>query len=75
MIDIHTHILPGMDDGAADIYDSIEMAALAYENGTKVIVAIGITTAICRSIYDSAESFITGSRRSNILKRRRKAEC
>ena len=39
MIDIHTHILPGMDDGAADIYDSIEMAALAYENGTKVIVA------------------------------------
>ena len=39
MIDIHTHILPGVDDGAADIYDSIEMAALAYENGTKVIVA------------------------------------
>lgn len=39
MIDIHTHILPGIDDGAADIYDSIEMAALAYENGTKVIVA------------------------------------
>lgn len=29
MIDIHTHILPGIDDGAQDIYDSIEMAALA----------------------------------------------
>lgn len=39
MVDIHTHILPGMDDGAADIYDSIEMAALAHEFGTKVIVA------------------------------------
>ena len=39
MIDIHTHILPGMDDGAADIYDSIDMAALAYESGTSVIVA------------------------------------
>ena len=39
MIDIHTHILPGVDDGAADIYDSIEMAAMAYENGTTVIVA------------------------------------
>ena len=39
MIDIHTHILPGLDDGAADIYDSIEMAALAYENGTKAVVA------------------------------------
>ena len=40
MIDIHTHILPGLDDGAADIYDSIEMASLAYRNGTNVIVAI-----------------------------------
>lgn len=39
MIDIHTHILPGMDDGAEDIYDSIDMAALAYESGTTVIVA------------------------------------
>lgn len=39
MIDIHTHILPGLDDGASDIYDSLEMAALAYESGTTVIVA------------------------------------
>lgn len=39
MIDIHTHILPGLDDGAADIYDTIEMAGLAYETGTRVIVA------------------------------------
>lgn len=39
MIDIHTHILPGMDDGAQDIYDCIEMAALAYESGTETIVA------------------------------------
>ena len=29
MVDIHTHILPGLDDGAADIYDTIEMAELA----------------------------------------------
>lgn len=39
MIDIHTHILPGIDDGASDIYDSIEMAAMARESGTTVIVA------------------------------------
>mgnify|MGYP005764409829 CR=1 FL=1 len=39
MIDIHTHILPGLDDGAADIYDTVEMAALAYESGTTTIVA------------------------------------
>ena len=39
MIDIHTHILPGLDDGAEDIYDSLEMGAMAQEHGTKVIVA------------------------------------
>ena len=39
MIDIHTHILPGFDDGASDIFDSIEMAALARDSGTTVIVA------------------------------------
>ena len=39
MVDIHTHILPGLADGAADIYDTIEMAELAYESGTTVIVA------------------------------------
>ena len=26
MIDIHCHILPGMDDGAQNIHDSIDMA-------------------------------------------------
>ena len=39
MIDLHTHILPGLDDGAGDIYDSIEMALLAKDSGTSVIVA------------------------------------
>ena len=33
MIDIHMHILPGVDDGAEDIYDAIEMARLAYQSG------------------------------------------
>ncbi len=39
MTDIHTHILPGADDGAADIYETVEMARLAFETGTEVIVA------------------------------------
>ena len=26
MIDIHAHILPGIDDGAEDMYDTLEMA-------------------------------------------------
>lgn len=39
MIDIHTHILPGIDDGAEDIYETIEMVKIAVESGTQVIVA------------------------------------
>lgn len=39
MVDIHTHILPGMDDGASDIYDMIEMARLAINSGTTELVA------------------------------------
>lgn len=39
MVDIHTHILPGFDDGASDIYDALEMAQNAFDNGTKIIVA------------------------------------
>lgn len=39
MIDIHTHILPWMDDGAADIYETLEMAAIAAESGVRKIVA------------------------------------
>lgn len=39
MIDIHCHILPGFDDGARDIYDTLDMASLAHVSGTKIIVA------------------------------------
>lgn len=39
MTDIHTHILPGLDDGAQSVYDTIEMAAMAFESGTRCIVA------------------------------------
>ena len=39
MIDIHAHILPGMDDGAEDLQDALEMAKIAVENGITVMVA------------------------------------
>ena len=39
MVDIHSHILWGMDDGASSAEDSIAMLELARENGTTDIVA------------------------------------
>lgn len=39
MIDIHSHILPGVDDGADTIEESIEMAKQAVANGIHKMVA------------------------------------
>ena len=39
MYDLHSHILPGVDDGPAQIEDSIEIARIAAANGTRTILA------------------------------------
>jgi len=39
MIDLHCHILPGLDDGPITMEDSINMARAAVDNGIHTIVA------------------------------------
>ncbi|KIO68272.1 Manganese-dependent protein-tyrosine phosphatase [Caldibacillus thermoamylovorans] len=39
MIDIHCHILPGLDDGAQNLNDSLDMARAAVSNGIHKVVA------------------------------------
>ena len=39
MIDIHCHILPGLDDGPSNEEDSLELARAAVASGTRAIVA------------------------------------
>src|SRR5574337_776093 len=39
MIDLHCHILPGIDDGAQTVTDSLVMAQKAIEEGIHTIVA------------------------------------
>src|SRR5690625_4635771 len=39
MIDIHSHILPGLDDGAQTEEDSLKMATQAVEQGIHTIIA------------------------------------
>jgi protein-tyrosine phosphatase len=39
LIDIHCHILPGVDDGPATLTEALEMARIAVGDGTRRIVA------------------------------------
>lgn len=39
MTDIHCHIIPGVDDGAGDLVDGLEMAGLAQSSGVTHIIA------------------------------------
>lgn len=47
MIDIHTHILPGVDDGAESFRESLKLIRQAAEGGTKHIVL----TPHCAPLY------------------------
>ena len=37
-IDLHTHILPGVDDGAKDMDTALQLLEMAWENGTGTVV-------------------------------------
>ena len=39
MVDIHCHILHGIDDGAENFETALDMAELAIQNGTTEIIA------------------------------------
>lgn len=45
MIDIHCHILSGLDDGAKNMDESIAMARIAYDDGIRHIIATPHFTA------------------------------
>jgi protein-tyrosine phosphatase len=39
MIDFHSHILPGMDDGSKNVAESMEMMEASFNQGVEMIVA------------------------------------
>ena len=39
MIDLHAHILPGVDDGPASLEEAVELARAAVDAGTRVLAA------------------------------------
>jgi protein-tyrosine phosphatase len=53
MIDLHSHILSGVDDGAPDLATSLEMARMAVDDGIEVMAA---TPHFLPGLYDNKAS-------------------
>jgi protein-tyrosine phosphatase len=55
MIDLHNHILPGLDDGPRTLEETIEMCRISYRDGIRTIVA---TPHTLNSVYETSRSTI-----------------
>jgi len=55
MIDLHAHILPDIDDGAKDWQETLDMCAIALNDGIHTIVA---TPHVKRGMYTPAKELI-----------------
>ncbi|MEL7228477.1 MAG: CpsB/CapC family capsule biosynthesis tyrosine phosphatase [Pseudomonadota bacterium] len=55
MIDLHSHILPGIDDGSPDMETSLNMARMAVAAGTQVLAC---TPHVTPGIYDNTAATI-----------------
>lgn len=64
MIDLHCHILPGVDDGPVEMQTAVEMARIAAEDGIKTIVA---TPHIKDTFYSPAKLLALVSQLNNYL--------
>ena len=63
MIDLHSHILHGLDDGARTLEESIEMARLAAADGIRVLAATPHSPASTASVHYSAHLVQEGAAR------------
>ena len=57
MIDIHAHIIPGVDDGSKSMEMSREMMLMAYEQGVRAFFATPHSSAFDRGSDKTMESF------------------
>lgn len=61
MIDLHSHILPGIDDGAKEMAVTMEMLQIAVKDGTKRIVATPhFYTGYYENTYEDVYKLVKG---------------
>ncbi len=70
MIDLHCHILPGLDDGPAAMAESVEMARVAAGDG---ITAIAATPHLFRGTFPGVDLPVVAARRSELTAALREA--
>ena len=71
MFDLHSHILPGLDDGAKSMREAIEMLRVAAEDGTRAILATPHSKDVQepsahRQVSDSIETLRSEARNGGI---------
>ena len=67
MIDLHCHILPGLDDGARTEDDTLEMARIAVQSGTTEIVCTPHCSTDDPYLPDRLRSILSATARMNNL--------
>ena len=66
IIDFHSHVLPGIDDGSASIEESLEMLRCEAQQGVEVVIA----TPHFYAQHDSIDSFLERRAESEMLLRK-----
>ena len=61
MIDLHAHILPGLDDGSKNLTESLSMAQVASDDGIHTIVA---TPHVLQGVFDNDKNKILSAVRA-----------
>ncbi len=55
MIDLHCHILPGLDDGPQTMDEAVQMCQMAFHDGVRTIVA---TPHVLDGVYQNSKAMI-----------------
>lgn len=58
LIDMHCHIVPGVDDGARDLYDAAKILQLEYRNQVQSVI---VTPHYRAGMFETPQKRLSGS--------------